>query len=145
MINKVLLIGRTPAKPSLKEGKTGTKYCSFSVATNSGYGENKKTDWHDITAFNNTAEKCAQYIEKGTLVLVEGRISYDKYEKDGKTVKTTKIIADYVTFLSGKSNVIQNGNGESKQIDQALKSNPPEAASAFDFGENDVTFDDVPF
>lgn len=145
MINKVILIGRTPAKPSLKEGKTGTKYCSFSVATNSGYGENKKTDWHDITAFNNTAEKCAQYIEKGTLVLVEGRISYDKYEKDGKTVKTTKIIADYVTFLSGKSNVTQDGNGESKPAQQTDQNNSPEVASAFDFGGNDGMFEDVPF
>lgn len=145
MINKVILVGRTPAKPSLKEGKTGTKYCSFSVATNSGYGENKKTDWHDITAFNNTAEKCAQYIEKGSLVGIEGRISYDKYEKDGKTVKTTKIIADHVTFLSGKSNVTQDGNGESKPVQQTDQNNPTEVASAFDFGGNDGMFEDVPF
>jgi single-strand DNA-binding protein len=102
MINKVLLIGRTAAKPSLKEGKSGTKYCSFSLATNSGYGDKKQTDWHDITSFGKTAEVCSQFIEKGSLVAIEGRISYDKYEKDGKTTKTTRIIADNVTFLSNK-------------------------------------------
>lgn len=144
MINKVILVGRTPAKPSLKEGKSGTKYCSFSVATNSGYGENKKTDWHDITAFNNTAEKCAQFIEKGTLVLVEGRISYDKYEKDGKTVKTTKIIADYVTFLSGKNNVATENKTESQAEPQPTQSNSQEVDSAFDFGSEGM-FEGIPF
>lgn len=115
MINKVILIGRTANKPSLKEGKSGNKYCHFSLATNTGYGEKKQTDWHDITAFGKTAELCAQYIDKGSLIMVEGRITYDKYEKDGKTTKTTKIIADNVTFLSGKAPQ-QNESQETQQI-----------------------------
>lgn len=116
MINKVILIGRTANKPSIKEGKSGNKYCHFSLATNTGYGEKKQTDWHDITAFGKTSELCAQYIDKGSLIMIEGRITYEKYEKDGKTTKTTKIIADSVTFLSGKTQ--QNEGQETQQIQQ---------------------------
>ena len=114
MINKVILIGRTANKPSIKEGKSGNKYCHFSLATNTGYGDKKQTDWHDITSFGKTAELCAQYIDKGSLIMVEGRITYDKYEKDGKTTKTTKIIADNVTFLSGKTQ--QDKSQETQQV-----------------------------
>lgn len=116
MLNKVLLIGRTANKPSVKEGKSGNKYCHFSLATNTGYGDKKQTDWHDITSFGKTAELCAQYVDKGSLIMIEGRITYDKYEKDGKTTKTTKIIADNVTFLSGKTQ--QNESHETQQIQQ---------------------------
>lgn len=131
MLNKVLLIGRTANKPSIKEGKSGNKYCHFSLATNTGYGDKKQTDWHDITAFGKAAELCAQYIDKGSLVMIEGRITYDKYEKDGKTTKITKIIADNVTFLSGKTQ--QN---ESQEIQQIQKQ------PSF---SDDVVFDGIPF
>lgn len=131
MINKVILIGRTANKPSIKEGKSGNKYCHFSLATNTGYGDKKQTDWHDITAFGKAAELCAQYIDKGSLVMIEGRITYDKYEKDGKTTKITKIIADNVTFLSGKTQ--QN---ESKEIQQIQKQ------PSF---SDDVVSDGIPF
>lgn len=142
MINKVLLIGRTANKPSLKEGKSGTKYCHFSLATNSGYGEKKQTDWHDVTAFGKAAELCAQFVEKGSLVAIEGRISYDKYERDGKTTKTTSIIADNITFLSGKSQDGARGQqGEVKAANNATDLNPNNS-----FMDNDdVNFDNIPF
>lgn len=131
MINKVILIGRTASKPSIKEGKSGNKYCHFSLATNTGYGDKKQTDWHDITSFGKTAELCAQYVDKGSLIMVEGRITYDKYEKDGKTTKTTKIIADNVTFMSGKTQ-----RDESQEIQQIQKQPL--------FGD-DVVSDGIPF
>lgn len=131
MLNKVLLIGRTANKPSVKEGKSGNKYCHFSLATNTGYGDKKQTDWHDITSFGKTAELCAQYVDKGSLIMIEGRITYDKYEKDGKTTKTTKIIADNVTFLSGKTQ--QNESQEIQQIQKQPLFN------------DDVVSDGIPF
>ena len=139
MINKVILIGRTANKPSIKEGKSGTKYCYFSLAINTGYGEKKQTDWHDITAFGKTAELCAQYIDKGSLIMIEGRITYDKYEKDGKTTKTTKIIADNVTFLSSK-NQTQSESQQEPQAPQATEHNPNNT-----FADDGIDFDSVPF
>lgn len=139
MINKVILIGRTANKPSLKEGKSGNKYCHFSLATNTGYGEKKQTDWHDITSFGKTAELCAQYVDKGSLIMIEGRITYDKYEKDGKTTKTTRIIADDVTFLSSK-NQTQSESQQNPQIPQAAEHNPNNT-----FADDGIDFDSVPF
>lgn len=102
MLNKVILIGRSSSKPTVKESQNGTKYCSFSLATNTGYGDKKQTDWHDVTAFGKLAEICEQLIDKGSMVYIDGRIQYNTYERDGKKLKTTKIIANDVTLLSSK-------------------------------------------
>ena len=102
MINKVVLIGRIGAKPTLKEGKSGTKYCSFSMVTDSGFGEKKVSDWHSVTCFNKQAEFAEKYFDKGSVVFVDGRISYETYEKDGRKQKSVKIIAAEVRLISGK-------------------------------------------
>lgn len=112
MLNKVILIGRSSNKPSLKESQSGVKYCAFSIATNSGYGEKKQTDWHDITVFGKLAEICVQMIDKGTMAYIEGRIQYSTYEKDGQKRKSTKIIADDVTILSSKQSSAQQQQDE---------------------------------
>lgn len=110
MLNKVILIGRSSSKPTVKESPSGTKYCSFSLATNTGYGEKKQTDWHDVTAFGKLAELCEQLIDKGTMIYLEGRIQYNTREKDGKKQKSTKIIADIITVLSSKQHVAEPSN-----------------------------------
>lgn len=141
MLNKVILIGRSSNKPSFKESPNGVKYCAFSIATNSGYGDKKQTDWHDITAFGKLAEVCSQYIEKGTMVYVEGRIQYSTYEKDGQRHKSTKIIASDVTLLSPKSgNDSAKGNQQTsnqKVVEQAMPEDNPFI--------NDPIMDGIPF
>ena len=124
MLNKVILIGRSSNKPSLKESQNGVKYCAFSIATNSGYGDKKQTDWHDITAFGKLAEVCSQYIEKGTMVYVEGRIQYSTYEKDGQKHKSTKIIASDVTLLSSKQSNQQHQQDEAQSTEPTTYDNP---------------------
>lgn len=135
MINKVILVGRVSHKPQLKQNQDGTKqFTQFSMATNSGFGDRKTTDWHDIVAFGKTAEVCANYVEKGTLIAVQGRISYGKYEKDGKTFKTVKILADDVTLLSSKKD---------SQEQQQPESNPIEVNPNSQFAETEEF--DAPF
>ena len=139
MINKVTLIGRIGNKPQLKEGKTGTKYAQFSLATNSGYGEKKTTDWHDVTCFNKTAEAACAYIEKGNLVYIEGRIQYDVYEKDGKKQKSTKIIADLVRNLSPRQD--QSGQTDTQNDPQQYQQEiPPMDDNPFIDDIGDVPF-----
>lgn len=121
MLNKVMLIGRSNSKPTVKESQSGTKYCSFSLVTNTGYGEKKLTDWHDITAFGKLAEICGQLIDKGSMVYIEGRIQYSTYEKDGKKHKSTKIIADVITVLSSKQHA---GESSAEQPDPQTSQNP---------------------
>ena len=103
MLNKVMLIGRLGHSPELRQTQQGKSVCSFTLATDTGYGENKKTDWHKVTVFDKAADKCAKYLHKGSSVYVEGRLSYDTYEKDGIKRTTVKIIANDVRFIGAKS------------------------------------------
>lgn len=100
MLNKVMLIGRLGRDPERKTTQSGKSVCTFTLATDTGYGDNKKTDWHNITVFDKTADNCAKYLHKGSPAYVEGRISYDSYEKDGTKHTTTKNIANSVLFIA---------------------------------------------
>jgi len=100
MLNKVMLIGRLGRNPERKTTQSGKSVCTFTLATDTGWGDNKKTDWHNITVFDKTADNCAKYLRKGSPAYVEGRIAYDSYEKDGIKHTTTKIIANTVLFIA---------------------------------------------
>ena len=100
MLNKVMLIGRLGRDPESKITQSGKSVCTFTLGTDTGYGDNKKTDWHNITVFDKAADNCAKFLRKGSPVYVEGRISYDAYEKDGIKHTTTKIIANTVLFIA---------------------------------------------
>ena len=114
MLNKVMLIGRLGRDPERKTTQSGKSVCTFTLATDTGYGDNKKTDWHNITVFDKTADNCAKYLHKGSPAYVEGRISYDSYEKDGIKHTTTKIIANTVLFIAtSKVNAQAPTNGAS--------------------------------
>jgi single-strand DNA-binding protein len=100
MLNKVMLIGRLGRDPERKTTQSGKSVCTFTLATDTGWGDNKKTDWHNITVFDKTADNCAKYLRKGSPAYVEGRIAYDSYEKDGTKHTATKIIANTVLFIA---------------------------------------------
>lgn len=105
MLNKIMLIGRLGRDPECKITQSGKSVCSFTLATDTGYGDNKKTDWHNITVFDKAADNCAKFLRKGSPVYVEGRICYDAYEKDGIKRTSVKIIANDVRFLGARNDV----------------------------------------
>ena len=93
-VNKVILVGRAGKDPELRETAKGEPVANISLATNSGYGDNEKTDWHRVTFFGNLANTVNDYVKKGQELYVEGRISYSKYTgKDGVEKYSTSIIA----------------------------------------------------
>ena len=139
MFNKVILIGRIGNKPTLKEGKEGAKYCNFSLVTNTGFGDKKVTDWHSVTAFNKTAESCANYLDKGSLLLVEGHIRYDIWEKDGKKNQKTTIIADKINFFPRTQSGGQPQESQ-KEIPQTQEQSPADF-----YTPNEPDIDDIPF
>ena len=73
---------------------------NFSIATTTRYKNNEKTEWHRITAFGKTAELVAEYIRKGSFLMVEGRIQYSTYQDKttGQERHSTDIIADRIEF-----------------------------------------------
>ena len=101
-MNTVILSGNLASDTSLKATQNGKEMCTFRLAVNDGWGENRKTSFLHILTFGKTATNCDRFLSKGRKVLIRGRIQTGSYEKsDGSKVYTTDIIADEVEFLSG--------------------------------------------
>jgi single-strand DNA-binding protein len=107
-MNRVMLIGRLGKDPELRYTPSGTPLAKFTLATDrrKHNGEKQPPDWHRIIAWNRLAEICGQYLFKGKQVMIEGRIEYDSYEKDGVKHYTTDIIAENMEMMGspGDSN-----------------------------------------
>lgn len=105
-LNRVQLIGRLGRDPESKYTPTGKKVCHFSLAVSSRWkdknGETRETtEWANIEAWGRLGEICQEYLKKGSLVFVEGRLKTDKYEdrESGETKYFTKIVAQTLQFL----------------------------------------------
>lgn len=106
-MNKAILIGRLGKDPELKHTTSGTAVCNLSLATDHRVKKGadqweKATEWHQVTVWGKAAENVAKYCSKGKELCVEGRIQTEKYEKDGQTRYTTKVIAERVKFLGSR-------------------------------------------
>lgn len=104
-LNKVQLIGRLGRDPESKFTPTGKKVTHFSVAISNRWkskeGEAKEsTEWVNIEAWDRLGEVCQEYLKKGSLAYIEGRLKTDKYEDKGDTRYFTKVVAQTVQFLS---------------------------------------------
>lgn len=111
MINNVVVVGRLTRDPDTYNSKDGKTIAKMSVACDDGYGDNKKTNYIPVTAFGKTAEFCANYLGKGRLVAVQGRIQTGTYERqDGTKVNTFEVIAESVKGLDRAK------EGEGKKI-----------------------------
>lgn len=148
MINKAILMGRLTRDPELRHTGTGTPVCSFSIAIDNGYGENRQTDFINCVAWNKTAEFVSNYFTKGRMIIVIGRISTRSWEgQDGKRNYTTEVVASEVSF--GESKRTQDGEGSYQP--SAAPSAPapamqmPQDLSADDFSPLLDTDDDLPF
>ena len=105
MLNVAIIAGRLGSSVELRYTKNGTPCASFSLAVDRDYkndaGE-KGTDWLDIVCYRHTAEIVSQYGEKGSLLIVDGRLTVRRYDedKDGRTRQRVEILADRVYFGS---------------------------------------------
>jgi single-strand DNA-binding protein len=104
-LNRVQLIGRLGKDPESKHTPTGKKVAHFSVAVSNRWktreGETKEyTEWINVEAWGRLGEVSQEYLRKGSLVYVEGRLKTDKYEDKGETKYFTKVVAQMVQFLS---------------------------------------------
>ena len=103
-MNKWIGTGRVTREWEIRATASGTTIARNSIAVDSGYGDNKRTDFINLTAFGKTAETLEKYGFKGQKMLIEGRIQTGSYEKDGVKHSTTDIIVDRSEFLSFKDN-----------------------------------------
>jgi len=99
MLNRVILIGRLTRDPELRYTPNGTAVCSFSLAVNRKFNK-EETDFIDIVVWRGLAENCANYLGKGRLVAVEGRLQIRSFEtQDGQKRRVAEVVADDVRFL----------------------------------------------
>ena len=145
-MNRVMLIGRLTTKPELKYTGSNLPYTRFSLAVNRTYNNSqgqRDTDFINIVIWRKQAENVCTYLDKGSLVSVEGRIQTGSYEgKDGIKRYTTDVVADSVQFLESKASRTANKNdNEPTPYDYENKTMDAESDPFADFGDN-VSIDD---
>lgn len=139
MINRVVLVGRLTKDPNFNEGNVPN--AKFTLAVNRPFknknGE-QEADFINVVAFRRQAENVNNYLSKGQLAGVDGRIQTRSYEKDGQRVFVTEVVADSVQFLEPKNSNQQN-NQPQQQRRQAPAGNNPFA------NDNGISESELPF
>lgn len=141
-MNKWIGIGRLTKDPELRYTDKNIAICSFTIAINR---INEESDFIPIKVFNKLAENSFKYLKKGSLVGIVGSIKTSNYEKDGKKIYKTEIIANSVEFLSNNT----NSQGKEKQAKKDLQNSDKSDISdeVFEqFGESiEISDDGIPF
>jgi single-strand DNA-binding protein len=149
-VNKVILVGNVGKDPEIKFAGSGTAIATFSLATTDRTKDQAgtwtdRTEWHNLVAFQRTAEIVRDYVKKGSKLYIEGRIqtrSWDDKETNQKKYRTEIIVNDLV-LLSGRGEGGESGGGYSKSA-SSYDQRPP--AHADDLVQStEITDDDIPF
>lgn len=146
MYNMVIQVGRLTRDPELRHTQNSTPVANFSIAVDrparDGAG-NREADFFDVVVWNKQAEVVCQYMTKGRLVLVQGRLQNRTYEaQDGSRRKATEIVANVVRFFpDGKANSQGQSRGGVADPGGANAEQP----AGFDPDGNVPEDDDVPF
>jgi single-strand DNA-binding protein len=156
-VNKVILIGNLGAKPELKYLPSGQAVCELRLATNEVFTDKnqqkqERTEWHSVVVWGKTGENCAQYLDKGRSVYIEGRLqtrSWDDKNTGEKRYKT-EIVANQVTFLGGGAGDRPSGGGGGYQQRGPRPTNGEQMPAGGpgggeDFGPPGGGDDDIPF
>lgn len=146
MINRTILVGRLTKDPEFRTTQSGISTATFTLACNRPFknknGE-QEADFVNVVTFRKQADNVNNYLSKGSLTGVDGRIQSRNYEnKEGKRVFVTEVVADSVQFLEPKS----QSNGQSQQQSgQAKPQQAPAKDNPFANGNADINTDDLPF
>ena len=155
MLNTVVLVGRLCTQPESKQTTSGTTVGNFRIAVNRR-GKSDEADFFNVVCFEKTAQFVAQYVDKGALVGVEGRLQSRTYQKEnGDNVHVVEVIANSVQALESKREAEQrraqaggngggNGEGQARALPRAdaqpAPTQQPQASTAID--EDDPFGDD---
>jgi single-strand DNA-binding protein len=102
MVNKAILVGRVGKDPEVQTSTSGKTVAKFSLATTEKYKDKETTEWHNIVLWNKLAEIAGKYVNKGSLLYIEGKITTNSWEKDGAKHYKTEIIGNTMKMLSSK-------------------------------------------
>ena len=140
MVNRVILVGRLGRDPEMRYTTSGTPVVNFSLATDEVWTDQnkerqKRTEWHSIVAWSRLAEICNQYLGKGQLIFIEGRIQTREWDdRDGNKRRTTEVVASNMQMLGRRSE-----NGERQAVAVGAEESSEKTVEA---GVNE---DEIPF
>ncbi len=154
-VNKVIIMGHLGRDPEMRYMQDGKAIANLSIATSEKYKDKngevqEKTEWHRIVLFGRSAEVAGEYLHKGSMAYIEGRLQTRKWtDKDGQERYTTEILGDRLQLVGGRSD---NGQGQSDGSSErpaqnayrpaASSNNRPASTSS---REEPDDFDDIPF
>jgi len=155
-LNKAFIIGNLTRDPELKALPSGSKVCSFSLATNRVYKDKdgkkqEAVEFHNVVVFGKTAELSAQYLKKGSQALVEGRIQTRSWDgTDGQKRYRTEIVADTIQFGSRPGSGSGSSYGSSTPVASAPAGEKASTAKdaqsdAIEYPSEEINPDDIPF
>jgi single-strand DNA-binding protein len=156
MLNRTILIGRLTKDPELRYTPAGVAVTQFTLAvdrpfSNPAAGGKKEADFINIVTWRQLAETCANYLKKGRLTAVEGRLQVRNYDNnEGRKVYVTEVIADNVRFLESSASR-ENSNGNGNREESSYSSNNTSGSHNnqdpfLDDGKPiDISDDDLPF
>ena len=137
MVNKVILIGRLGKDPEIVYANSGTAIAKVALATSEKRKDQsgqyvEKTEWHNLVMFGKLADVVGQYLKKGSQAYFEGRLETEKWEKDGVTRYTTKVIVNQMEMLGSR----EGQERPPSRPAQSSRSAPP----AYDDEDNSIPF-----
>jgi single-strand DNA-binding protein len=146
-LNKAIIIGNLTRDPELRSLPSGIQIATMGVATNRVWkdkagSKQESTDYHNIVVFGRQAETTAQYLRKGSSVLVEGRMQTRSWDgADGTKKYRTEVVADRIQFGPKRDGSATNTPANVSPADN--QDSPP--ADAIEYPEESVDVDDIPF
>jgi single-strand DNA-binding protein len=152
-VNKVLLLGNVGKDPEIRSTAGGTTVASFSLATADRQKDQQgnwqdKTEWHNLVAFNRTAEIVRDYVKKGTQLYIEGKIqtrSWDDKESGQKKYRTEILVNELTLLGKPGEGGGSSGGGYSKSNTASYDQRTPASTSQPDYADAGITDDDIPF
>ena len=146
-LNNVFLIGNLTRDPELRSLPSGQAVVNFGVATNRMWkgkdgSQQKQAEFHNIVMFGRLAEIAKQYLQKGSMVMVEGRLQTRNWEgKDGQKRTRTEIVAEAMQLGPRPP----GGGGRTPDAVSPKQEEPPEQLATVEYPEDEIKPEDIPF
>ena len=150
-VNKVILLGNVGKDPEIRSTPGGTMVASFTLATSDRQKDPQgnwqdRTEWHNLKAFNRTAEIIRDYVKKGSKLYVEGKITTNSWDdkETGQKRYRTEILVNDLSLLSGRDEGSGGGYSRSSGSTASFDQRPP--AGSDDLAQSaEISDDDIPF
>jgi single-strand DNA-binding protein len=151
-VNKVILLGNVGKDPEIRATASGMTVANFSIATTDRIkGQDgqftDKTEWHNLVAFQRTAEIVRDYVKKGHKLYVEGRLQTSSWDDktSGQKKYRTEIIVSDLSLLSGRGEGGEGGSSGGYSRSNTTSYDQRTPASQPDYADQGITDDDIPF